>query len=103
MRPDLRWRPRARLDLLEIYEVIALDKPLAAEKWLTKIEERVRMLVEHPRLGMRRQALETSARVLTAGNYLIVYRTYPDTDGEAIDEIEIVRVLPGQRDLSRGI
>ncbi|WP_220464976.1 type II toxin-antitoxin system RelE/ParE family toxin [Granulicella sp. 5B5] len=87
--------------MLDIYEVIALDKPLAAERWLTEIEERAAMLVEHPRLGVRRPEFEPSARILSVGNYLIVYETHPDTDEGAVDEVEIVRVVHGQRDLSR--
>ena len=101
MKVKLRWRPRSRTDLLEIYATIALDKPLAAEHWLTNIEARAAMLAEHPRLGVRRPELTNSARMVSVGNYLIVYQTHPDTDEGAVDEIEIVRVMHGNRDLSR--
>jgi toxin ParE1/3/4 len=101
MKAKLRWRPRSRADLLEIYATIALDKPMAAEHWLTEIEDRVAMLVEHPRLGVRRPELSKPARIVPVGNYLIFYQTHPNTDEGAVDEVEIVRVVHGSRDLSR--
>jgi len=101
MKAVLRWRPRARVDLLEIYATIALDKPSAAERWLTKMEEHAVLLAAHPRLGARSPELIQSARLLIVGNYLIVYKTHPDTGEGTVDEVEIVRVVHGYRDLSR--
>jgi len=37
--------------------------------------------------------------VLFEGPYLILYETRPDTDDGPVDEVEIVRVVDGRRDL----
>ena len=59
------------------------------------------MLVNHPRMGPRRQDIHPAARILLEGPYLILYRTQPDTDDGPISEVEIVRVVDGRRDLTR--
>jgi toxin ParE1/3/4 len=38
--------------------------------------------------------------MLVEGVYLLLYETHPDSDDGPIDEIEIVRVVHGHRDLS---
>ena len=40
MNPALLWTPQAQEDILEIYVIIGLDKPSAAERFLTQIEEK---------------------------------------------------------------
>jgi toxin ParE1/3/4 len=35
---DLIWHPQARLDLLDIYEIIGLDNPMAAERFYDLVE-----------------------------------------------------------------
>jgi toxin ParE1/3/4 len=101
MAANLTWRPQAREDLLLIYEFIGLDNRTAAERLFNSIEDKVTLLVDHPRLGPRRPHLRPGARVLLEGPYLILYETHPDTDDGPIDEIEIVRVVDGRRDLTR--
>jgi toxin ParE1/3/4 len=101
MAASLIWRPQAREDLLLIYEFIGLDNRTSAERLFTSIEHKVTLLVDHPRLGLRRPHLRSGARVLLEGPYLILYETHPDTDDGPIDEIEIVRVVDGRRDLTR--
>jgi toxin ParE1/3/4 len=39
--------------------------------------------------------------MLVEGVYLLLYETHPDSDDGPVDEIEIVRVVHGHRDLSR--
>lgn len=101
MRAELRWSPQAREDLLEIYIVIGLDNPDAAERFFTAMESKASLLVSHPRLGVRRPEIQSSARILVEGAYLLLYETHPDTDEGTIDSVEIVRVVDGRRDLSR--
>jgi toxin ParE1/3/4 len=101
MSPTLVWTPQAREDLLDIYVTIGFDNPDAAERLYTAIEERVTFLTMHPRLGVRRPEIAPSARMLVEGVYLILYETHPNTDDGAIDEVEIVRVVHGHRELSR--
>jgi toxin ParE1/3/4 len=101
MRPKLEWTARAYEDLVEIYSTIALDNADAAERLLATIEQRVKSLVEHPRMGTRRPEIAESARVLVQGIYLVLYELHPDTNSGPVDEVEIVRVVHGMRDLSR--
>ncbi len=101
MRADLLWNPQAREDLLEIYIAIGIDNPDAAERLYTAMESKVNLLVNHPRLGVRRSEIQRSARILMEGAYLILYETHPDTDDGPIESVEIVRVVDGRRDLSR--
>ena len=57
-------------------------------------------LAAYPRLGPRRHDIRSGTRVLVEGPYLILYETHPDTDDGPIDEVEIVRVVDGRRDLT---
>jgi toxin ParE1/3/4 len=100
MRPSLIWSDDARDDLFEIYGTICADNPAAAERVFTAIEDYITLLAAHPRLGVRRPDIYPSARMLVQGVYLIFYRTDPDTDDGPIDEVKIVRIVHGHRDLS---
>jgi toxin ParE1/3/4 len=101
MKPALLWTPQAREDLLEIYVTIGFDNPDAAERLFNAIEEKTVLLLAYPRLGVRRSEIAPSARMLIEGVYLLLYETHPDSDDGPIDEVEIVRVVHGHRDLSR--
>jgi toxin ParE1/3/4 len=101
MAANLIWRPQAREDLLVIYEFIGLENPAAAERLFTAIEAKAALLVYHPRLGLRRPDIESAARILLEGPYLILYETHPDTDDGPIEEVEVVRIVDGRRDLTR--
>jgi toxin ParE1/3/4 len=87
--------------LLEIYIAIGIDNSDAAERLYTAMESKVNLLVNHPRLGVRRPEIQRSARILMEGAYLILYEAHPDTDDGPIESVEIVRVVDGRRDLSR--
>ena len=100
MRPVLLWTPQAREDLLDIYVTIGLDNPSAAERIYTAMEEKATLLVRYPRLGVRRPEIATAARMLVEGVYLLLYETHPDSDDGPVDEVEIVRVVHGHRDLA---
>ncbi|PKU25127.1 type II toxin-antitoxin system RelE/ParE family toxin [Telmatospirillum siberiense] len=77
---ELFRSPQAQRDLLDIYVVIGLDDPLAAERVYDRIETRTKELLDHPRLGPRCRDISPSARVLVEGPYLILYETHPDMD-----------------------
>lgn len=100
MNPVLLWTPQAQQDLIEIYVTIGLENPSAAERLYTAIEQRALLLIEHPRLGVRRPEIAHSARMLVEGMYVILCETHPDTDEAAVDEVEIVRVIHGNRDVA---
>jgi toxin ParE1/3/4 len=100
MPAKLVWSPLAREDLIEIYELIGLDSPAAAERVYDSIEARTRLLIEHPRLGPRRSDIRAAARMLVEGFYLIFFETCPDSDEGEIDSVEIIRVVDGRRKLT---
>jgi toxin ParE1/3/4 len=101
MKSALLWTPQAREDLLDIYVTIGFDNPAAAERLYTAIEERTAQLATYPRLGVRRPEIALTARMLVEGVYLILYETHPNIDDGPIDEVEIVRIVHGHRDLAR--
>lgn len=96
---NLVWTQLAREDLIEIYTYIGLDNPSAAERIFDAVEAKALLLVDYPRLGVRRSEIRPSTRMLVEGPYLILYETYPDCDEGGIDEIEIVRIVDGRRNL----
>ena len=97
----LLWSPQAREDLLEIYIAIGIDNAAAAERLYSTIEARADLLINYPRIGVRRPKIRATARVLIEGPYLILYETRPDKDELPVEEIEIVRIVDGRRDLRR--
>jgi len=99
MRTKLIWSNQARADLLDIYVLIGLEQPAAAERYFDRIEEKARLLQSQPRIGVRRPDIRPTLRMLVEAPYLLLYRTEPDTDEGAITAVEIVRVLDGRRDI----
>ena len=97
---EVIWTPQAREDVLEIYILISMDQPAAAEKFLATMEAKITLLCSHPRLGVRRPEIKKSARILIEGAYLLLYETHPNSDNGPIVSVEIVRVVDGRRDLT---
>ena len=87
-------RPKAEADLLEIWLYIAQDSPRAADRLLDLIEAQCRLLADNPRLGRARPEIASDARARNVGRYLVLYR-------EQGDEIEVVRVVHGARDIEQ--
>jgi toxin ParE1/3/4 len=96
---DLVWTPQACEDLIEIYTYIGLDNPSAAERIFDAVRAKAELLVDYPRLGVRRPEIRPSTRILIEGPYLILYETHPDSDEGGIDKVEIVRIVDGRRNL----
>jgi toxin ParE1/3/4 len=92
-------RPADR-DLQEIWLTIAPDDAAAATRLVRTIGAKINLLGSRPRLGPRRPYIRPAMRALVEGPYLILYETHPDTDDGPIDEVEIVRVVDGRRDLT---
>ena len=99
MAPRLLWTPQARADLIDIYLTIGIEQPAAAERYLAKMEQKAKLLVGQPRLGVRKPEIHPAARMLIESPYVLLYETEPDTDEGPIDVVEIVRVVDGRRDL----
>jgi len=51
MTPRLYWTNQARKDLLDIYVLIGLEQPAAAERYFDRIEAKAALLVSQPRMG----------------------------------------------------
>jgi toxin ParE1/3/4 len=87
---EVRFSDAAQSDLLDIVVFIARDNPLAAENWLAAIEERCRLLADHPLTGEQRPGFgEAGCRSVSAGAYVIFFR--PMQSG-----VEIARVVHGK-------
>ena len=96
----LEWTRQAREDLLDIYVLIGIEQPAAAERYFIRIEAKVLLLAEHPKLGMNRPEMRSNLRVLVEEPYLIFYRIEPDQDDLPVRLVEIVRVVDGRRQLT---
>ena len=100
MAVELIWSRQARHDLLNIYVMIGLERPDAAERYFDRIEEKAAQLIDQPRLGVRRRDIHPKARMLVEAPYLILYETIPNTNTGPIRAVEIVRVVDGRRELA---
>ena len=86
--------PAASRDLHEIWEYIAEDKLEAADRWIEKLEEAMRLLAGMPTIGhIRKDLTDKPVRFWPVGRYLIIYRA------ERQQPIEIVRVVNAYRDV----
>jgi len=69
------WSPLAIDRVSEIAEYIALDKPTAADKWITTIFSKIEQLASSPEIGrVVPEIADEQFRELIYGNYRIVYR-----------------------------
>ena len=91
MKP-LGFSPLARADLVAITNYIAEDNPLRAETFVGELISRAREAAARPQTFPARDDLDTGLRAARHGRYLILFRDLPD-------EVRIVRVVHGARDL----
>ena len=85
-------KPLAEADLLDIWNFIANESLEKADNFLQKIENKLKILVENPGMGRKRDELVPGLRSFLVGSYLIFY--YLINGG-----IEVIRVLHGARDI----
>lgn len=83
----------AETDLLEIWQYIATENLEAADHLLLLFNEKAQVLLKHPEMGRRREELAPAIRSIPFGNYMVFYRLKGD-------DVEIVRVLHGARDIA---
>jgi plasmid stabilization system protein ParE len=75
MRATILWSKRARLDLLEIGDFIARDKPQAAARWVGKIFDAIERTAAFPASGRIVPEIDRSdIREVIFENYRIVYQ-----------------------------
>jgi toxin ParE1/3/4 len=96
----LVWSNQAREDLLDIYVLIGVEDPAAAERYFDRIEVKIEILESQPRIGVRRPDIRAGMRILVEAPYVILYRIEPDTDDGPVTAVEIIRIIDGRRDLA---
>ena len=88
-------QPQARLDLLDIWDRIALDSVPAATKVAATIARAIRGLLEMPGKGhVRSDVKDPRYHFCSVYSYVIAYRFDEDT-------LTIARVVHGSRDFRR--
>jgi toxin ParE1/3/4 len=88
-----RYTSAAKQDLVSILTYIAKDKPTAAKAWVGKIEAKCLLIASQPELGEMKSHLGKSVRASVVGRYVIFHRRRGDT-------VEILRVIPGDRNVT---
>lgn len=87
----LNFSPKAKADIENITQYIALDKPSAAENWLEELISKCSNLTHFPEIGISHFEVRKNMRILPFGKYLILYH-FNKTD------VEIVRVFHGAQE-----
>ena len=73
---EIIWSASASKDLVNIYQYIAFDSKLYANKWVDKIIDRISILPKHPNIGrIVPEKSNSRIRELIEGNYRIMYKT----------------------------
>lgn len=85
-------RPRALLDLAEIWSYIAEHSVGNADTFASRIDKTFKLLARHPGIGRTRPELYPDLRSFAVGKYVVFYLQL--TNG-----IEVIRVLHGARDI----
>jgi toxin ParE1/3/4 len=86
--------PAAVRDLEAITDYIAVDNLTAALAFYDEIDRLLTLIAQYPDLGEAVDQLSPGLRRLTLGNYLLFYC-------RADDQIDLVRILHGARDIDR--
>jgi toxin ParE1/3/4 len=77
-------------DLLAIWEYIAVDNILAADRMIDRFTAAFERAAAFPQAGQKYEHAKGDFRIVVVGNYLVFYKI-------AGDEVDIVRVLHGAR------
>ena len=85
---------KAKRDLLQIYSYLAERNPQAADNLAEDIHAKLTTLAYFPFIGRDRSSLALGLRSLVVGSYLIFYTVEPD-------QITLVRVIDGRRDIHK--
>lgn len=89
----IQFTPRARRDIVEIWEYIARDSLDSADRVTAAIREAAEMLAKLPGIGhTRTDVSDPHYRFWRVHSYLLAYRT-TDTD------LIVIRVVHGARDI----
>ena len=84
---EYRLSPRAQADLSDIWDYTARTwSPSRAEVYLQGLNERLRLLCDHPEIERERLEIKPAVRLHRYGSHLIVYRIEDD-------HLAIIRVV----------
>lgn len=83
----------AEQDLVEIGRYIALDHPERALSFIDELERKAAKACERPLSYRERRDISPGLRAVQHGSYMIFFR-------DLIDEVRIVRIVHGARDLT---
>ncbi|WP_407159829.1 type II toxin-antitoxin system RelE/ParE family toxin [Bradyrhizobium sp. STM 3557] len=90
---EVRLSKLAQDDLVEIWRRIAADNgPANADRWIDRIEARLRQLAVFPESGPARSDIAPAARILVIARWLVLYQT--ETAG-----VRIIRIVDASRNL----
>ncbi|MGO4334794.1 type II toxin-antitoxin system RelE/ParE family toxin [Labrys sp. KB_33_2] len=81
------WRESALADVERAIGYITLESPGNAEQQLSRIEQRVQVLVDHPRMGRVGRVTGTRELVVPRTHFVIAYSLGED--------VELIRILHG--------
>lgn len=90
--PIVTVRPRARIDIAEIWEYIAEDSEAQADIFVDRVDAQFQLLSQQPGIGRMRNELRDGLRSFPFERYVIFYLVIENG-------IDIVRVLHGARDV----
>ena len=92
--PIIHKKPQAELDLLDIWDYIAVESFERADQFLDVLNEKLEMLANNPKLGRVRDELSLGLRSFPVRNHIIFNR--PIAQG-----IDVIRILNSARDKKR--
>jgi plasmid stabilization system protein ParE len=93
---EIRWTAEAERWLQDIYEYIANDSPISAERLVVEIYAKVQDLSQFPRMGhLYDPNLDDEVRILLYGHYRIAYLIKAD------ENIDILGVFHWALDIER--
>ncbi len=84
----------AESDYRAIIEYLLNHSEPAADKFARDLTSRLRMVADQPRMGRVRDDLASGVRSIVVGRYVIFYR-------HSDDEIIVIRIIHGSRDIPR--
>jgi toxin ParE1/3/4 len=92
----INWTNEAEKWLRDIYDYIAQDDPVAAERVVTGVYRKAQALASFPQLGYKyRTEPEGDIRILLYGHYRIAYLI------KGNDQIDILGVFHGALDIEK--
>lgn len=85
-------RPQAEADLVEIWHFIADDSLDEADRWIDRLDDKLRLWASQPLMGRAREELAPGLRSLPFGRYVVFFMPLPDG-------LDVVRILHSARDV----